>query len=68
LASADGKFIIRAGNGAITKMVSTFAKGAAGEAVGVIGSSGYLELSVNKGQASRVLGAGRGAEVTVELS
>jgi hypothetical protein len=68
LAASDGKFTIRAGNGAITKMVPTFANGAAGEAVGVIGSSGYLEIAVNKGSAARTLGVGRGAEVTVELS
>jgi hypothetical protein len=67
LTSADAKFTIRAGNGEITKIVPTFAKGEPGEAVGIIGSSGYLEISVNKGQASRMLGAGRGAEVTVEL-
>jgi S-adenosylmethionine hydrolase len=40
---------------------------AGGEVVGLMGSSGYLEISVNKGNASRTLGAGRGAEVTVEL-
>jgi S-adenosyl-L-methionine hydrolase (adenosine-forming) len=68
LASADGKFTIRAGNAAITKLVPTFANGAAGEAVGVIGSSGYLEIAVNKGSAARALGVGRGAEVTVELT
>ena len=68
LSSADGKFTIRAGNAAITKLVPTFAVGAAGEAVGVIGSSGYLEIAVNKGSAARALGVGRGAEVTVELT
>jgi S-adenosylmethionine hydrolase len=49
-------------------VVPTFAQGAAGEAVGVIGSSGYLEIAVNKSHAARALAAGRGAEVTVELS
>jgi hypothetical protein len=68
LASADGKFTIRAGNAAITKLVPTFANGAAGEAVGLIGSSGYLEIAVNKGSAARALGMGRGAEVTLELT
>ena len=67
LASADGKFTIRVGNGAVTKMVPTFAAGAAGEAVGIIGSSGYVEISVNKANAAKTLAAGRGAEVTVEL-
>jgi S-adenosylmethionine hydrolase len=33
----------------------------------VTGSSGYLELCVNKGNASRVLGIGRGAEVIVQI-
>ena len=66
--STDGKFTIRAGNAAITKVVPTFAQGPAGEAVGVIGSSGYLEISVNKASAARTLSLGRGAEVTVELS
>jgi hypothetical protein len=67
LASADGKFTIRVGNGAVTKMVPTFAKGSPGEAVGIIGSSGYVEISINKGNAAKTLAAGRGAEVTMEL-
>jgi len=68
LAAASGKVAISVGNGQITKLVGTFAEGAAGEAVALIGSSGYLEISVNKGNASKTLGAGRGAEVTVELA
>jgi S-adenosyl-L-methionine hydrolase (adenosine-forming) len=67
LAAGEGKITINAGNGQVTKVVETFAQGAAGEVVGLMGSSGYLEISVNKGNASRTLGAGRGAEVTVEL-
>ena len=47
----------------IQRMVPTFAEGAAGEAVGMIGSSGFLEISVNKGNAARTLGAARGSEV-----
>ena len=68
LAAADGKFTIKAGNASITKLVPTFAGGSNGEAVGVIGSSGYLEICVNKTSAARSLGIGRGAEVTVEVS
>jgi len=67
LAAGEGKLTISAGNGQVTKVVETFAQGAAGEVVGLMGSSGYLEISVNKGNASRTLGAGLGAEVTVEL-
>jgi S-adenosylmethionine hydrolase len=68
LAAADGKFTIRAGNTVVTKLVPTFAQGPAGEAVGVIGSSGYLEIAVNKANAARTLGIARGAEVTIELN
>jgi len=67
LATANGKFTIKAGNARITKLVSTFSQAAPGEAVGVIGSTGYLEIAMNKANASRALGAARGAEVTVEL-
>jgi len=61
------KLKILVGVGQVTKIVQTFAQGSNGEAFGLIGSSGYLEISVNKGSASKVLGAGRGAEVTIEL-
>jgi S-adenosyl-L-methionine hydrolase (adenosine-forming) len=67
LASADGKCTIKAGSAVIGKMVTTFAEGASGELVGIIGSSGYLEICVNKASAARTLGIGRGTEVTVEL-
>jgi len=66
--AADGKFTLRAGNGSVTKIVPTFAGGAAGEAVAIVGSSGYLEIAVNRGNAARALGAARGAEVTVEVA
>jgi S-adenosyl-L-methionine hydrolase (adenosine-forming) len=67
LTDPDGKFTLCAGNTQISKIVPTFAQGAANEPIAVIGSSGYLEISVNKGNAARTLGIGRGAEVTVEL-
>lgn len=67
LTATDGKFTIKVGNGTITKLVATFAQGPAGEAVALIGSSGYIEIAVNKGSAAKALGATRGMEVTVEL-
>jgi S-adenosylmethionine hydrolase len=67
LLGADGKVTIQIGNMQVCKVVQTFAEGPAGEVVAIVGSSGYLEISVNKGNASRTLAAGRGAEVTVEL-
>ncbi len=67
LVTPNGNLSISVGNGKITKVVTTFADGPTGEPVGIIGSTGYLEISVNKGNASRTLGVGRGAEVTVEF-
>ena len=67
LTSGDGTCTIMAGNALVNKIVSTFAEGASGEPVGIIGSSGYLEICMNKASAARTLGIGRGTEVMVEL-
>lgn len=66
LANPNGNITVRAGSGEIKKVCSTYAEGAPGEPIGIVGSSGYLEISVNKGSAAKLLGAARGAEVTVE--
>lgn len=68
LVAPYAKFTIRVGNAAVTKIVPTFAQGTASEPFAIIGSSGYVEICVNKGNAARTVGAGRGAEVTVELA
>lgn len=60
-----GTLRILVGKERITKVVQTFADGVAGEPVALIGSSGYLEISVNRGSAAKTLGAGRGVEVVV---
>jgi len=67
LAAPDGKFAIAVGNAQINKVFPTFAQGPPGEPIGVIGSSGYLEISINKGNAARTLAVSRGAEVTLTL-
>jgi S-adenosylmethionine hydrolase len=67
LTSGDGTCTIKAGNALVNKIVPTFAEGASGEPVGMIGSSGYLEICINKASAARTLGIGRGTEVMVEL-
>lgn len=68
LVAPEGKFTIRVGNSQVSKLVPTFAQGAPGETVGLIGSSGFLEISINKGNAARTLGVTRGAEVTIEFN
>jgi S-adenosylmethionine hydrolase len=42
--------------------------GNAGEAIAYVGSSGYLEIGVNKGSAARTLGIGRGTPVLLAKS
>lgn len=64
-ARKDGKVDLAVGTHAVPRLVETFALGKAGEAIAYVGSSGYLEIAVNKGNASRSLGVGRGAAVTL---
>ncbi|MGA7784530.1 MAG: SAM-dependent chlorinase/fluorinase, partial [Candidatus Acidiferrales bacterium] len=52
----------------VKQFVETFAKGAAGEPVALVGSTGFIEIAVNKGNAARVLGVGRGAEVVLQIA
>ncbi len=61
-------FKLRIGNSEVSKFVQTFAQGAAGEPCALLGSSGYLEITVNHGNAARTLSAQRGAEISVELA
>jgi S-adenosylmethionine hydrolase len=58
-----GEINLQVGNQAVTRLVPTFANGNNGEAVAYVGSSGYLEIAVNRGSASKALGIGRGAAV-----
>ncbi len=56
---------IYAGTFIINGVVKTFADVDEGEPVAFIGSSGMLEISINKGNASELLGINKGAPVTV---
>ena len=66
--ASSGKIKLRIGNAQIEKLAQTFAQGAAGEPIAIVGSSGFVEIAVNKGHAARTLGVGRGTEVTLELA
>jgi len=63
-----GTLSLQAGSHAIARLVPTYAHGNAGEAIAYIGSSGYLEIGVNKGNAARTLGIGRGAPVLLAIN
>jgi S-adenosylmethionine hydrolase len=67
-ASEKGEVKLQVGAHPVSRLVSTFASGNAGEAVAFLGSSGYLEIAVNKGNASKNLGIGRGAPVLLAKS
>jgi len=59
---------MQVGTQAVTKLVDTFAHGAAGEPIAYVGSSGYIEIGVNKGSAARTLALGRGTPVILPQS
>jgi S-adenosylmethionine hydrolase len=61
------KFKIAVNSREIDKLSQHYAQGAPGEVLALIGSSGYLEISVNKGNAAKALGAQRGTEVSIQL-
>jgi len=65
--SGGAAFKIIAGSREITSLSSNYSQGAPGEVLAVIGSSGFLEVSVNKGHAARTLSLQRGGEITVQL-
>ena len=64
-ARENGNFLLHAGAHEVKKLVDTFAHGAAGEPVAYIGSSGFIEIAVNKGSAARALSLGRGTPVVL---
>jgi S-adenosylmethionine hydrolase len=64
-ALASGGINLQVGNQAVTRLVETFAQGNNGEAIAYLGSSGYIEIGINKGNASRTLSVGRGTPVTL---
>jgi S-adenosylmethionine hydrolase len=64
-ALASGGIKFQVGNQTVTRLVETFAQGNNGEAIAYLGSSGYIEIGINKGNASRTLSLGRGTPVTL---
>ena len=63
-----GPVAMTVGGKPVKQFVGNFAQGAAGEPVALVGSSGFIEIAVNKGNAARTLGVNRGAEVVFQLA
>jgi len=62
-AATEGAIKLQVGNQQVTRLVDTFARGNNGEFIAYVGSSGYLEIGINKASAARTLGLGRGTPV-----
>jgi len=65
---ATGKIKLQVAGKSVERFVATFGEGGAGETVALIGSTGYVEIAINKGNASRTLSATRGAEVILAVT
>jgi len=61
-------FKINVGKAEVTGFHSSYAEGTQGEIFAILGSSGFLEISMNRGSAARTAGADKGAEVSVTVS
>jgi len=61
-------FRINVGKAEVTRICPNYASAAQGEVFGILGSAGFLEISMNRGSASRTAAADRGAEVVVTLA
>ncbi len=61
----EGTLVVRAGSHEVSRLVATYAEAAAGEPCALFGSTDHLEIAVNAGDASAMLGLSRGALVTV---
>lgn len=66
LFSGGKSFKLSVGGKEVSKFVQAYGQGAQGEVFAIVGSSGFLEISMNKGNAARALGVQRGSEVTLE--
>jgi S-adenosyl-L-methionine hydrolase (adenosine-forming) len=64
-AMESGMVEFTVGTHPVNKLVDTFARGNAGEAFAYIGSNGFVEIGINRGNAAKSLGIGRGTQVTL---
>jgi hypothetical protein len=64
---APAPFKIAIGKGQVTRMLANYAEGGPGEAFGILGSMGFLEIATNRGSAFQLLGVGKGTDVQVVL-
>ncbi len=61
-------FKITVGKAEVSHLCDSYSQRPSGEVFAILGSTGFLEISANKGAASRLAGADKGSEVNVTLS
>jgi len=66
-ASDPAPFKILVGKHEITEIHSSYSGGTLGAVFGILGSMGYLEIASNRGSAAKIVGTGKGSEVTISL-
>lgn len=64
----SGEVRFQIGSQTVTRLVDTFAKGNPGETFAYVGSNGFIEFGVNRGNAAKSLGASRGVSVVLASS
>jgi S-adenosylmethionine hydrolase len=66
-AEKPASFKIALGKGQVNRICANYAEGGPGEAFGILGSMGFLEIATNRGSAFQLLGVGKGTDVSVVL-
>jgi len=66
-AAERAPFKILIGKQEITEIHSNYSEGTPGEVFGILGSTGYLEIAADRGSAAKIVGTGKGTEVTISL-
>jgi S-adenosylmethionine hydrolase len=67
-AASGSELKLQIGTHTVSRLVDTFALGNANEPIAYFGSNGYMEVAINRGNAAKTLGLGRGAAVTLQNS
>jgi len=66
-AGRDAQIKIYVGNTILDKIVDTFGEVTEGEPAAYIGSAGMLEIAINKGNAHKMLGVEKGAQISIVI-
>ena len=65
--AAPAPFKLVVGKHEIASILPNYSEGSPGEVFGILGSMGYLEIAANRGSAAKIIGSGKGSEVTISL-